>query len=85
MWPNANAHFVAFQAQLVGLIQTGGFAGFQPQTNQRQSQPCLVPSTFEIGFQKQVNDLQLRHVDYSSFINLKYLTIYCNIISCLFW
>jgi len=80
MWPNANAHFVAFQTQLVGLIQTGGFAGFQPQTNQRQSQPCLVPSTFEIGFQKQVNDLRLRHGDCSSFTDGKYLTIYCNII-----
>jgi len=83
MWPNANAHFVAFQAQLVGLIQTGGFAGFQPQTNQRQSQPCLVPSTFEIGFQKQVNDLRLRHAEYSSLIKGINRTIYFNIISCI--
>jgi len=42
-----------------------------------------VPSTFEIGFQKQVNDLRLRHAEYSSLIKGINRTIYFNIISCI--
>jgi len=61
MWPNANAHFVAFQAQLVERIsiRTGGFAGFKPQTNQRHSWIRLMPSKPEFGIRKLLNTLHL--------------------------